>query len=185
MFLYRVLQPRPRRRCVRDCPSPKNYIAEFRQQTADYVILTGRSVKQMARKLDINDKTLSNWVTKRKQELSGAAAKDKALREAKKHIRDRKMENEFLKKAATFFCEKPSVSEKYALIYAEKANYPITMMARLLGVTRSGYYAWAARGDPREDLKEEIMRIWEKSKQRFGARMIWASLPCAFSSVSL
>lgn len=29
------------------------------------------------------------------------------------------------------------------------------------------------------------MRIWEESKQRFGARMIWAALPCAFSSVSL
>jgi hypothetical protein len=29
------------------------------------------------------------------------------------------------------------------------------------------------------------MRIWEESKQRFGARMMWAALPCAFSSVSL
>jgi transposase len=98
MFLYRVLQPRPRRRCVRDSPSPKNYTAEFRQQTADYVISTGHSVKQMARELDINDKTLSNWVAKRKRELSGAAAEDKALRE-------RKMENEFLKKAAAFFAK--------------------------------------------------------------------------------
>ena len=56
-----------------DSPSPKNYTAEFRQETADYVISTGRSVKQMARELDINDKTLSNWVAKRKQELSCAA----------------------------------------------------------------------------------------------------------------
>lgn len=93
-------------------PSPKKYTAEFRRETADYVISTGRPVKQMARELDINDKTLSNWVAKRKQELSGkapqgtaATAQDKELREAKKRIRELEMENEFLKKAAAFFAK--------------------------------------------------------------------------------
>jgi transposase len=41
-------------------PNPKKYTAEFRRETADYVISTGRLVKQMTKELGINDNMLSN-----------------------------------------------------------------------------------------------------------------------------
>jgi len=39
------------------------------------------------------------------------------------------------------------VSEKFTLMHAEKATFTIELMARLLGVSRAGYYAWAGRRD--------------------------------------
>lgn len=47
------------------------------------------------------------------------------------------------------------------MIDAEKATYPVNRMTRLLGVSRSGYYAWAARKDsghgPRAARRAELL----------------------------
>lgn len=62
---------------------------------------------------------------------------------------------------------------------AEKENFRITMMARLLHVSRSGYYSWRRRGgaaDPHAALKAKITAIWESSGRRYGARSIHAAL---------
>ena len=37
------------------------------------------------------------------------------------------------------------MTEKYELIYAEKANYPIVKMCEWIAVSRSGFYDWQAR----------------------------------------
>ncbi|WP_369369108.1 hypothetical protein AB5L52_45315 (plasmid) [Streptomyces sp. CG4] len=34
------------------------------------------------------------------------------------------------------------MSELYRFIHAEKANYPVTLLCRVLHVARSSYYAW-------------------------------------------
>ena len=34
----------------------------------------------------------------------------------------------------------------FALIAAEKAHHSVSLMARVLSVSRAGYYAWAGRG---------------------------------------
>ena len=63
---------------------------------------------------------------------------------------------------------------------AEKANHPITMMARALEVSRSGYYRWLqgreANDEAWERLKEAVLEVWERSKRRFGARKIHVKL---------
>ena len=33
---------------------------------------------------------------------------------------------------------------------AEKAGFPVKLMARVLGVSRSGYYSWLAGGRPED-----------------------------------
>lgn len=83
------------------------YTDEYRRETADYIISTGRPVAQVCEELGLNQKTGSRWVKKRKDELSGNSnpKEDKELREAKRRIRELEMENSFLKKAAAFFAK--------------------------------------------------------------------------------
>ena len=49
------------------------YTPEYRRETADYIISTGRPVRQVAEELGINYKTANNWVVARKKQLSGEA----------------------------------------------------------------------------------------------------------------
>ena len=60
---------------------------------------------------------------------------------------------------------------------AEKACFPVTFMAARLGVSRSGFYSWLARGcppDPWDALREEVGRVWLESNRVFGARSVRA-----------
>lgn len=82
------------------------YTDEFRRETADYIISSGKPITECCRELGLNSKTVNCWVIKRRRELGGEPdpdAGDKELREARKRIRELEQENEFLKKAAAFF----------------------------------------------------------------------------------
>jgi putative transposase len=78
------------------------------------------------------------------------------------------------------------------VIDAEKATYSVTRMARLLGVSRSGYHAWAARKDAqpgsravrRADLTVKIKVAHDASVGVNGAPRILADLREAGEVVS-
>lgn len=68
---------------------------------------------------------------------------------------------------------------------AEKANYPVARMARLLGVSRSGFYAWGQRirqavpgpaALRRGVLDRQVVRIHTESQATYGAPRIRAVL---------
>ena len=82
------------------------------------------------------------------------------------------------------------MSAKYALMDEQKANFPVVMMAGLLQISRQGYYRWAkSKHLPakvwREGLKQAILRLWEASAHRHGARRIRAELAKEGKKVSL
>lgn len=71
---------------------------------------------------------------------------------------------------------------------AEKAEFPVKMMARVLGVSRSGFYSWLSNGCPREDWsaeREAVRRVWLESDRRFGFRFVKCFLPGEFSGLTL
>ena len=37
-------------------------------------------------------------------------------------------------------------------MWEERSDFPVSMMARLLGVSRSGYYSWVSAGGPTDPL---------------------------------
>lgn len=84
------------------------YTDEFRRETADYIISSGRPITECCRELGLSSKTVNRWAIKRRRELVGEpdpAAEDRELREARKRIRELEQENDFLKKAAAFFAK--------------------------------------------------------------------------------
>lgn len=84
------------------------YTDEFRRETADCIISSGRPIAERCRELGLSSKAVNRWVVERRRELSGEpdpAAEDRELREARKRIRELEQENDFLKKAAAFFAK--------------------------------------------------------------------------------
>ena len=90
------------------------YPEQYRKDTADFVMASGRTIKQCAADLGVNDKTLSNWVADRKRELGveGTArlkpAEPKAdpeLAAARRRIKELELENDFLRRAAAYFAK--------------------------------------------------------------------------------
>jgi putative transposase len=69
----------------------------------------------------------------------------------------------------------------FEFIQAEKAHHHVRTLCRLLGVSRSGFYAWSSRPPSRHDVEDErlsrsIRRIHESSRRTYGAPRIHAEL---------
>ena len=75
----------------------------------------------------------------------------------------------------------PKTRPAYRFISAEKARTPVFMACRLLGVSRSGYYVWAAnvpsaRAEQDSELIERILEIHGKHRRVYGSPRIHAEL---------
>ena len=70
---------------------------------------------------------------------------------------------------------------RYRFIMAEQAVFPIALLCRVVGVSRTGYYAWTRRGvsvRTRQDatLTDRIRAVHARSRQTYGAPRIHAEL---------
>jgi putative transposase len=72
----------------------------------------------------------------------------------------------------------------YRFIAAHAAQHPVALSCRVLGVSRSGYYAWRGRGASaraRADaaLSERIAAIHQASRETYGSPRVHAELRAA------
>ena len=68
---------------------------------------------------------------------------------------------------------------KYAVIYRYREKYPVSVMCRFFGVSRSGYYDYVGRlGKPEKDaaLAEEIRQQQKQSLRTYGYRRMQIAL---------
>jgi putative transposase len=70
---------------------------------------------------------------------------------------------------------------RFRFVDAEKARFPVSLLCRAVGVSKSGYYAW--RGRPlskrsREDatLTERIVEVHKRSRETYGYPRVHAEL---------
>ena len=80
----------------------RKFSPEFKDEAVKAVIMNSRPIAQVAREIAVNEGTLGNWVAAyRRDHADEEPALDiherARLREAERLVRERKMENEFLK----------------------------------------------------------------------------------------
>lgn len=76
------------------------------------------------------------------------------------------------------------MTDAYRFIAAEKANYPISLMSRVLGVSRQAFHAWERRAPSQRALEdafltERIREIHRAARGVYGARRVHAELRMA------
>ncbi|WFP17219.1 IS3 family transposase [Citricoccus muralis] len=167
----------------------RSFTPEFKREAARLVIDTDRSIRAVAEEIGVGEQSLGRWVkieresrqpTKRRtvEELEAENARlTKELYEARK-------DNEFLGKAAKLLRAEASGPERFELMHVEKHNHQIKRMARLLGVSASGYYAWVGReGRPpgpraarQRQIDAKVRDVHAESGHVYGAPRISAQL---------
>ena len=88
----------------------QSFSPEFRAEAVRQVIDASRPIAAVARDLGIVEQTLGNWVKAWRVEHAAdeppLSVPDRVrLREAERELREVKLENEFLKKAAAYFAK--------------------------------------------------------------------------------
>jgi transposase-like protein len=86
------------------------YSPEFREEAVKLALESSRAIAEVARELGVNEGTLGNWVNKYRRDHAGEEPplemhERARLRELEREVRDMRMENEFLKKAAAYFAQ--------------------------------------------------------------------------------
>ena len=70
---------------------------------------------------------------------------------------------------------------KYVCIESHSGRFQVTMMCRLLEVSRSGFYAWRNRPDSKKAIRErrllvKIKAIFNRTRRSYGSPRIWREL---------
>ena len=81
---------------------PAKYTDEYKSNAVEYYLQSGKTQRECADDLGVPHRTFGKWVQARKL-TEPERAKAEEVRALRKEVERLKMENDFLKKAATFF----------------------------------------------------------------------------------
>jgi putative transposase len=163
----------------------RKFSPQFKAEAVQMVISTGKPIAEVARDLGIHDGTLGNWVNAWRQEHPEpdqplSPVERAHVKELEAEVARLRRENEFLKSSGLLRADAP-VAERCAVTGAEKANYKIAWMCRLLGVPRSSFYAWRNRAETataarRRELAVQVRRVFDAGRGAYGCRRVAAQL---------
>src|SRR5680860_1300913 len=140
----------------------REFTPEYKDEAVKLVVNTGRPVATVARELGVKEQTLGRWVNlyRERQEAGDGALSETEraeLARLRKENSELKMDRAFLKKSVRLL--RPGSlgyeREAFALMLAEKSNFTVSRMARLLEVSRSGFYAWCHRVPSKPAVRAE------------------------------
>ena len=132
---------------------------------------------QVCQELGLTESSVRRWVqlaevdAGRGPEGALTTAEREELRRLRRELKEVRMERDLLKKGDGLLRERVEI--RFRFMEAEKAIFPVTLMCRVLEVSRSGYYAWrkrerSARSQADEVLKVQIVSIHQRSRETYG-----------------
>jgi len=145
---------------------------EFKAEAVKQVIERGYAVGDVAKRLGISGQSLDKWVKvyapnatdRYEAELKEVRRENLTLKAERRRAQD---ERDILKKSRRVLREKSGV--KYAFILEHQDRYAVQPLCRLVGVARSGYYAWVkASPAPRPQEDARLLRLIRESHAASG-----------------
>jgi transposase-like protein len=138
------------------------YPSEFRREAIE-LLRAGRSPRELSESLGVSEQTLRNWRRQdqidRRERDDGVTSDERAeLARLRRENTRLRQERDLLKRAAAILRdgERDPVT-CYRIVLAEKARTPVSVACELLGVSTSGFYAWASRAPSDRALSDAWM----------------------------
>ncbi len=133
------------------------YTPEFRQQMVD-LVRAGRDPQDLAREFEPSAQAIRNWVAeadrqdgrrepKPERPTRPDAAERDELARLRRENKQLRLERDILSRAAAWFARETGAvpSGLFDFMSANQAAFPVAVMARVLGVSKAGFYAWRER----------------------------------------
>ncbi|MGS2645036.1 IS3 family transposase [Streptosporangium sp. G12] len=151
------------------------------------LVRAGRSPEELAKEFEPSAQSIRLWVRQadlddgRRADGLTSAEKDELAR-LRREVKLLREEKEILRKAGGFLRAGDGSAEmRFRLIHAEKDHHGVSLLARVLGVSRQGYYAWAKHGPSRRAVEDTQLTVKIRhhhavSGEIYGAPRIHADL---------
>ncbi|WP_143198564.1 transposase, partial [Bradyrhizobium sp. AS23.2] len=135
----------------------RSFAKDYKRQAVDLRASSGRSIGSVAKELGLRDSVLRRWVEQRAVRLEPTAATRRSTTQATLPSADHaaeiarlqrenerlRMERDILKKVDRDLCWNTDM--RFRFIEDRRADYPVTLLCDVLGVSPAGYYAWRSR----------------------------------------
>src|ERR1700685_2239273 len=171
----------------------RSFTDDYKRQAVDLVASSGRSIGSVAKELGLRGSVLRRGGGQRGARAGadgGVAAPhdagDAAVGEPRGGDRPSAARQRAAAHGARHFKKIDrdlcwSSEMRFRFIEDRRADYPVTIMCDVLGVSPAGYYAWRARPEsPRaaanRELVDEIKRVHRETNGRYGSPRVHAEL---------
>ncbi|WP_259073773.1 IS3 family transposase [Salinibacter ruber] len=163
------------------------YPQKFREKIVE-LARNGRTPKELSEEFEPTQTTIRNWLKQADRDegvrSDGPTTEEKEeIRQLRKKLRQLQQERDILAKANGLVRSgnRRCTAEIFRFIAAHQAEFPIAVMCRVLGASRSGYYAWRSRPPSQRSRKDamlttRIREIHDRSRGTYGACRVHAEL---------